>query len=374
MLSESEVMVFLKIGIVTIVDYTNYGNRLQNYAVYYVLKEKYRCKAITLAAHEEKPFCDGNYIAWCKESIAKFLGCIMPSAAEKRFGNHITRWVNFCRWSRRIPTKHYYGSEKLPEHLNSQYDFFFVGSDQIWNYHFVYREFYNYFLKFTDSRKKAAISGSFGVEEIPEKWKETYKEGLSGFSHISVREDAGRAIVKELLGKDVPVLIDPVMMLSPEEWLKVARKPRVDCSRPYILKYYLGDEAEEDRIDVWAQKNGYEVYELLNDEIPELYSAGPGEFISLINSAALVCSDSFHCIAFSIIFSRPFIVYDRRGKDTDMSSRLDTLLKKFGFQNRWKQLLKEDEYLLCDYEPVKKLLQKEQKKFMDYVSAVLNEG
>ena len=152
----------------------------------------------------------------------------------------------------------------------------------------------------------------------------------------------------------------------------VSKKPRVDCSKPYILKYYLGDESEEDRVDEWAKKNGYEVYELLNDQIPELYSAGPGEFISLINNATLICSDSFHCIVFSIIFSKPFIIYERRGKENYMVSRLDTLLKKFGLKNRWKQFLAEKEYLVCDYEPVKAILQMEQKKFEEYILTVLS--
>ena len=55
----------------------------------------------------------------------------------------------------------------------------------------------------------------------------------------------------------------------------------------------------------------------------------------------------------------------------DMSSRLDTLLNKFGFQNRWKHLLNEDEYLTCDYEPAKKQLEIEQQKFTHYISTVL---
>ena len=362
----------MKIGIVTIVDYTNYGNRLQNYAVYYVLHKKHGCEATTLAAHKEKAFSDRNYIAWGKEKFATCFARIMPAAAEKRFGNQITRWSNFYNWSKHIPTKHYYGSEKLPDKMNKEYDLFFVGSDQVWNYHITSKELHNYFLRFADNSKKAAISGSFGVNEIPAEWKKTYMDGLSDFAYLSVREDAGQAIIKKLLGKDVPVLIDPVMMLSKEEWLKVSKKPRVDCSKPYVLKYYLGDEAEADSVDEWAKKNGYQVYELLNDKIPELYSAGPGEFISLISNAALVCSDSFHCIVLAIIFSKPFIVYERRGKDADMSSRLDTLLKKFGFQNRWRHLLKENEYLHCNYEPVKKLLQMEQKKFDDYISTVIN--
>lgn len=360
----------MKIGIVTIIDITNYGNRLQNYALTQIL-EKFNCKVVTLDPHKEKRFYNGHYFTWTKEQIARHICCI-PALAEKIFDNKITRWANFVKWDKHIPTKRFYESACLPKSINNNFDYFFAGSDQIWNYHFAWRRFDDFFLKFTDDKKKVAISASFGIDEIPDKWKNIYVNGLRDFAYISVREEAGRAIAKDLLGKDVPVLIDPVMMLSKEEWLKVSEKPRVDCSKPYILKYYLGDELEEDKIDVWAKENGYEVYELLNAEIPELYSAGPGEFISLINGAKMICSDSFHCIAFSIIFSKPFIVYERRGKDTYMSSRLNTLLKKFGFQNRWKHFLSESEYLTCDYESVKGLLKMEQQKFADYIETVLN--
>lgn len=360
-----------KIGIVTIIDYTNYGNRLQNYALYHFFKTKVGCEAVSLVSYKEKAFYDGNYVAWFKNQVVKML-CCFPKCAEKRFGNNVTRWANFHKWSKLIPTKNYYEHKMLPYGLNHKYDFFFAGSDQIWNYRFSSHKYDDYLLRFADDARKVAISASFGVDDIPEEWKQTYIDGLSSFAHISVREDAGQAIIKNLLGRDVPVLIDPTMMLSKEEWLKVSRKPRVDCSKPYILKYYLGDESEEDKIDTWAKKHGYEVYELLNDKIPELYSAGPGEFISLINNAALVCSDSFHCIVFSIIFSKPFVVYARRGSGDYMTSRLDTLLGKFGFQNRWKHLLTEEEYLNCDFSAVKGFMEKEQNRFMEYVQTVLS--
>ena len=361
----------MKIGIITIMDYTNYGNRLQNYAVYHLLRDKYKCKVMTLNSLDLKPFYDGNIIAWFKDQIVKCM-CIFPQVVEKRFGPKVTRWANFQKWSKKIPTRNYYKSKTLPRSLNDRYDYFFVGSDQVWNYQFSSSRFEDFFLFFADSQKKIAISASFGVTQIPHEWEKTYIEGLNDFSYISVREDAGQKIIKKLLGKDVPVLIDPVMMLSKEEWLKVAKKPRVDYSKRYVLKYFLGEENETEKIDIWAEKNGYEVYELLNETIPELYSAGPGEFISLINHATLVCSDSFHCIAFSIIFSKPFIVYDRQGKDTGMSSRLDTLLNKFDFQNRWKYTMDEKDYLTCNYESVTEIMKMEQNKFYNYIFSILN--
>lgn len=359
-----------KIGIVTIVDNTNYGNRLQNYAIYHVLRKKFHCSAVTLVSCEDKAFYDGAYVAWVKNQIVKII-CVFPALAEKRFGNTVTRWANFQKWSKLIPTKYYYSHKTLPRSLDEKYDLFVAGSDQIWNYRLSSHKFYDYFLKFADDQKKYAIAASLGVDYLPEEWKDTFKDELSKFKTISVREEAGQTIIRDLLGIDVPVLIDPTMMLTKDEWLAVSRKPRVDCSKPYVLKYYLGDEAEEEKIDVWAKENGYEVYELLNSDIPELYSAGPGEFISLISNAALVCSDSFHCIVFSIIFSRPFLVYARQGSENYMTSRLDTLLKKFGFEDRWKHLVAAENYLKCDYSDVPERLEKEQQQFIDYLSNVL---
>lgn len=362
----------MKVGIVTIPDITNYGNRLQNYAVSHVFREKFGCEAVSLASYKEKPFENGNYILWAKNFIARRL-CAWPELAERRFGCGMTRWANFYGWSKKnIPTRNFYSHTCLPDSVNSEYDMFFAGSDQIWNYHFSSNRFDDYFLTFAEDNKKATICGSFGVEIVPDEWCQTYIDGLSGFAHISVREDAGARIVKDLIGRDVPVLVDPVMLLSRKEWLKVARKPRVDTSKPYILKYYLGDEAEEERIDRWAKENGYEVYELLNDQIPELYSAGPGEFISLIANASLVASDSFHCIAFSIIFKKPFVVYARLGSGNYMTSRLDTLLGKFGFENRWKHLLKPEEYLACDHTHTHDIMAKEQDKALAYIQTVLD--
>lgn len=362
----------MKIGIVTIPDLTNYGNRLQNYAVSHVLQTRFGCKTTSLASHKARAFENGNYILWLKNRIARAL-CLFPELAEKRFGPGMTRWANFCSWNNRhIPTRNFYNRFSLPKQLNEQYDFFLAGSDQIWNYHFSSSRFDDYFLKFAENKKKAAISGSFGVEEIPDEWKQTYIDGLSDFAHISVREDAGAKIMKELIGRDVPVLVDPVMLLSREEWLKVAKKPRVDVSKRYILKYYLGNEAEEEKIDSWAKEHGYAVYELLNDTIPELYSAGPGEFISLIANASMVVSDSFHCIVFSIIFRKPFAVYARLGSGNYMTSRLDTLLGKFGLQKRWKHLLSPIEYLTCDYSKVDAIMVEEQEKALNYIQTVLH--
>ena len=86
----------------------------------------------------------------------------------------------------------------------------------------------------------------------------------------------------------------------------------------------------------------------------------------------MVVSDSFHCVAFSILFKKPFAVYARRGADCDMTSRLDTLLEKFHLQGRWKHLLAPDQYLVCDYSEADQILAAEREKTMNYIHTVLD--
>ena len=360
----------MRIGIVTIIDYYNYGNRLQNYAVCHILNEHLECEAITLEGYDH-PRVQGTIFARTKEKIALLL-CRFPAIAEKRLNSNMVRWYNFSEWSKQwIPKREFYSCRQLPKELNNQFDLFFVGSDQVWNYRIKNLRLDDFFLTFADDRKKCSVSASFGVNELSEGEKERYTSNLSRFAHISVREKTGAKIIKDLIDREVPVLIDPVMMLNPEEWMRVEKRPNIDISKPYVLKYYLGKG--EESIDAWASEKGYAVYDLLDKNNREVYSGGPGEFISLIRNASLVCSDSFHCIAFSILFSKPFIVYERQGTENYMVSRLVTLLDKFGLQNRWEYFLKPEEYLECDFTYAQEQLKNEQKKFQSFLRTVIRE-
>ena len=359
-----------KIGIITIIDYYNYGNRLQNYAVSHILNDRLGHEAITLEGYNH-PEVQGSFVSRTKEQIALQL-CRFPEIAEKRLNSNMVRWYNFSEWSEKwIPRRRFYSCQQLPKYLNDQFDLFFVGSDQVWNYRIRNLRLDDFFLTFADDKKKCSISASFGTDELADSEEERYRSSLSEFAHISVREKTGAKIIRNLIGREVPVLVDPVMMLSPDEWMRVEKKPRVDISKPYVLKYYLGKD--EKSIDTWASENGYIVYDLMDKNNRKLYSAGPGEFLSLVRNASLVCSDSFHCIAFSILFSRPFIVYERQGTENYMASRLETLLEKFGLQNRWERFLKPEEYMECNFAYGQEKLKKEQKAFWLYLTTAMQE-
>lgn len=66
------------------------------------------------------------------------------------------------------------------------------------------------------------------------------------------------------------------------------------------------------------------------------------------------------------------MVYARLGSENYMTSRLDTLLDKFGFENRWKHLLEPEEYLACDHSQTAIIMENEQKKAYSYIQTVLD--
>lgn len=96
-----------------------------------------------------------------------------------------------------------------------------------------------------DNVPKFSYAASFGVSEIPKGQQKLYKTFLSRLNYISVRENAGQKIVKELTGRDAQVVADPVMLLTREQWDEEIKFKRM-YDQPYIFAYFLG-KSEENR-------------------------------------------------------------------------------------------------------------------------------
>ena len=116
--------------------------------------------------------------------------------------------------------------------MNSQYEAFICGSDQIWNPYYFDK---SYFLDFVNSEnKKIAFAPSMGGCSIPYRLRNTYKRLMSGFNYLSARENEACALVSALTGKKCEHIADPTFLLSAEEWIK-ALEVRKDSSKRYIL-------------------------------------------------------------------------------------------------------------------------------------------
>ncbi len=321
----------MKIGKLTLDGYYNYGNVLQNYALQTVLK-KY-ADVVEHIWHEPDNFLPQTWWKWSwKEPIKYILNWrgFRDNLLSGINGMEMVRQGRIRDWCMRYIDTRQTGGDLSA--LSGEYDYFVVGSDQVWNYNFSYLE--PCFLLFVPPEKRIAYAASISCPELPEDKVPLYKKGFVEMAHISLREQQGADIVKELIGRDVPVLIDPTLLLSPADWRKVSRQPAWYHGKDYILTYFLGKRPE--MVARLEQETGLTVVNLLDKDVYEHYVTGPDEFLWAIEHAKLVYTDSFHGTVFSILFRTPFVVCNRigNGVESKMGSRIDTLLGYFGLEAR----------------------------------------
>ncbi len=349
-----------RIGILTINDDTNFGNRLQNYAVQEYLK-KNNCTVETITNQKGNT---GNNII--KKKIKILIKKFIPKRKFKR-NNCFNKFNKNIKFS-----KIHIDLNNISSDLGDKYDYFFTGSDQVWNPTFGRMSDID-FLTFASKEKRNSFSASFGISKIPDDMKEYYTNNLKDMNNISVREDRGKEIVEELTGrKDVEVLIDPTMLLTAEEWDKVSKRPKQLKTDKYILNYFLGDLSQErkEEINRIAKENNCEVINIL-DKNSEFYTTGPSEFLYLEKNAFCICTDSFHSSVFAILYNRPFIIFDREDSNAKMNSRLETLINKFNLKNRKFEGKITNDNLNHNYEDAYKILEKEKEKTNSFIRKCL---
>lgn len=383
-----------KIGILTINDYNNYGNRLQNYATQEVLKSLgFHAKTIVNITKNKNEDIEQNGI---KYKIRKLKHMPINKIYEKlnlKIWNYIySKEISQCKeerikafkeFTRKYidETDYYISDDNIPRDLGNKFDYFIIGSDQVWNPNFRHGSSID-FLTFAPEHKRIAYAPSFGISKIPEEYINIYKKWLKEMYKLSVREDAGARIIKELTGRDAVVLVDPTLMLTKEKWLSISKEAANKPKGKYLLTYFLGDVPKENkkRIKLIASKNNLEIVNLANIKDSKTYIADPSEFIDYINSASIFLTDSFHGAVFSILLEVPFIVFNRKGSIQSMNSRIDTLLYKFKLESRRANNLLDDKNNLfdnnkifeVDYSHIPPILKAERKKAYEYLKEALN--
>lgn len=348
----------MKIAVITIYDLVgNYGNKLQNYALVHLLKEK-GYAVDTLVVEKERPYL--------------FLkgASILNRLFNYRWSKGQLYWLRSLS-TRKFEKKYLSPSYKLlkGKDISKDYEYYVVGSDQVWNpnwYNDLKKEVF--LLTFVEDEKKVCIAPSFGISELPENWKEWFKKHLSTFPQISVREEDGAKIIKELTGKDAEILIDPTLMLSALEWKEISERPKmVDFNQEYILTYFLGGKGDKAKKEIrsFCEKYCLREYDLqeLNGHSP--YAANPGQFIYMIEHAKLIMTDSFHACVFSFLFNKPFLVYKREG--AEMFSRIESLLNRFDLQRKYVDSGLKNEVFECDYQKGFESLSVEKKRFEKFL-------
>ncbi|MBR3640471.1 MAG: polysaccharide pyruvyl transferase family protein [Oscillibacter sp.] len=193
------------------------------------------------------------------------------------------------------------------------YDVILAGSDQIWNPKiFPDGRFDPVFFGAFSAVRKIAYAPSFGVPSLPEGMEAELKTYLADFTHLSVREAQGRAILQKI-GRDAPVVLDPTLLLTAQEWDAMASRASDLPQGGYLLCYCVSDPAAlTPYVRALAEKTGLPVVQLCGTRrkvVPgakQIFSAGPAEFLTLFSRAEYVVTNSFHGTVFAVQYEKPF--------------------------------------------------------------------
>ena len=348
----------MKIGVLTLDGIANYGNRLQNYAVEEILKSM-GCEVDTIIPREMSIRSYSYTIRTILEKPIRSLKFIL---------------FNFFHINCRSVLSN---KGKISPKLAEKYDYFIVGSDQVWNPNIKKKQREIYFLRFANPEQRISLSASLSVDKISDEYKDMYANYISDFKNVSVREFKGAEIIKELCNKDVEVLCDPTIALEKEKWEKLIKNVFLKLPKKYLLTYFLGEYSKDRKNDIenYAKIHNMEILSLNNKCYKKIYNAGPKEFVSLIKHAELICTDSFHGVAFSSIFNKPYWAFTRESKQEivkNMESRIISLQEKLCTEGRLVDRIYPQMEYKMDYSIPNRRIKDEQKKFKKYLSNALN--
>jgi Polysaccharide pyruvyl transferase. len=327
-----------RIGILTFHCSDNYGAMLQAYALKkYLLLEGIKAAIVPYAP----PFMTGRHWWFPYVPNKGWAGCLEWAYGWKMHlsmrGDFFRQRANMKYFRRKYLTEE--GKRTL--YLSSQlkelaYSYYIVGSDQIWNPVITCGLRKEYFGAFGNRYKKKVIAyaASLGGVKLAAEYEEQLAELLSHVDAVSVREEEAVSYIQKFYQGEVLAVLDPVFLLEKEQWQEIEKIREEDG---YVLVYLTEENRElDDYAERLARKRNLAVIELgLNKRKTDMrwrtdYTAGPAEFLGYIHKADYVVTNSFHAIAFSILYRKQFIAFVHR----TFGSRTQNILNICGLENR----------------------------------------
>lgn len=253
-------------------------------------------------------------------------------------------------------------------------DLTIVGSDQVWNRGITGELSDAFFLTYLPPyAKRISLSSSFGksVWEEDLSYTQHIKCALSKFNAISVREDSGAKICKEIFDIDAIQLIDPTLALN--DYGELIKKESKEVNEVFSFLYKPSQET--DKIvqcvseEIGAKCKKRNIFEIL-------FKSSPIHWLRRIYDSKFIVTDSFHCLAFCLIFQKQFIIVCANEKQF---TRLYSLLKLLGLEDRFVENF--DSYNIknltrqkIDYTIIHQKLNTESIRYRDYIKEVLLEN
>jgi len=328
----------MKIGILTFHNAHNYGAVLQAYAL------RTKLRSLGYDAHivnYRNPKIEKSYekrLVPKKVAVSLFHPRSFLLRRQRRLEVKVAQssWEKrcdvFCDFIDRVILEGNTGKVERAELAKLDYDVFICGSDQIWTDYLTGGYDDVYFLHFPTKAKKIAYGASKVNALFKEEDKRYFRDSLSDFTALSVRERDLAIALTDICNKEVRVVLDPTLLLSQKIYEEI--EAPIAENEEYVLAYFLVEDKVLMQCAQWAaEKLGVKLIEihyykqcLKNHN--QVTDCGPGEFLTYFKQAKYIFTNSFHGTVFSIIYEKDFFsVYE---KDV----RKDNLLDSLGLEHR----------------------------------------
>ena len=366
----------MKVCLVTLIDNNNYGTLLQAYASATIIQRM------------------GNEVFFLNYYRNIYSPCNLLRLRFQSNQHFIKKMLDIPVVLIVMPIKHKY----LIKFLNKNFaftkrynsidqikdidaDLFVAGSDQIWNTEWNHGIDKVFYLDFVGKEsKKISFASSIGLSQFDEKYKSQLKSLFSNFLSITIRERLSLSLFEDLNIPDVKAVLDPTLLITKKEWQELLNIQKID--EKYILVYCV--EYDKSRIVIElakkiAKKRNLSVYVIENGN-PFRYSSigikkryfSPSvpKMVQLFYNADCTIVSSFHGLAFSINFGKPFIVV----KPEKYNVRIDSLVQDFELQENeveiknLKELTEINDISSIDYKKINNILDFKRKESLEILN------
>ncbi|MEZ7500926.1 polysaccharide pyruvyl transferase family protein [Psychrobacter sp. Arc29] len=333
----------MKVGILTLPLWHNYGGILQAYALRLAI-ERSGHQAILIDVKREPLSKRKKVISHTKRSIkAKFLyGLRKPYYPNEKEVKSISSNTRAFVENNIQPSSGHIRLSNTPK-FAKRLDAIIVGSDQVWRPEYC-PDLALYFLGFAKKRlKKISYAASLGTDDWRFDTKETTRcsKLLRTFDAVSVREESAIDLLKKNMQVAAIQTCDPTMLLEAKDYLSVADIPSTYPSGGRGIFCYVLDPKElrmQGLLNIGTRLNS-ELFFIMPKVFDKNYAKSSEdyifpaveEWIKALQESDFVVTDSFHGCVFSIIFNKPFIAIANTSRGR---TRFESLLKQFDLEER----------------------------------------
>lgn len=371
-----------KIGILTFHKSYNCGSMMQTFALQTTVKKLGGTpEIIDFSNNGQKKLYQ---VMFPNNSVKNIVKNIIIYPHRKRIKENNLKYEDFINNYFYLSEKKYSTMDELDEH---NYSTIIAGSDQIWNITIDDADD-AYFLPWVKKARKIAYAPSFGAKNIMEYTKniEKYKSYLNGFEYLSIRENNGKKWIKDLIGKDVPVVLDPTLLLEASEYNSLIKNQLIlpDKFIFYYSPHYENDinilvKSISKKLNMpvigFNSKTFYVKMMNLNGyKLPDFED--PSVYLELIKKADIVITTSFHGTIFSSIFKKKFWVV-KNGGMLKSDDRVQTLASDLDLSDRIIPIKYDDSFDYNkekNYDKYDKLLSERRIQSMNYLKKALSIG